>query len=72
MRIGITGASGLIGTALRARLTEDGHQVVPFVRRPAQAGEVHWDPAKGELDGAALRSPPMTIETSDTGSPSAG
>lgn len=50
VRVGITGASGLIGTALGARLRASGHEVVPFVRRPAASGEIHWDPAAGVLD----------------------
>lgn len=51
MRIAVTGASGLIGSALRAELERDGHDVVRLVRRePAGAGEVRWDPAAGRLD----------------------
>jgi uncharacterized protein len=34
MKIAVTGASGLIGTALTASLRADGHQVVRLVRRP--------------------------------------
>ncbi len=37
MRVGITGASGLIGTALTRHLEASGHEVRPFVRRPAGA-----------------------------------
>jgi uncharacterized protein (TIGR01777 family) len=54
MRIAITGSSGLIGTALRARLTRDGHEVVPVVRRAAGSDEIAWDPEAGTLDPAAL------------------
>lgn len=54
MRIGITGASGLIGSALVRRLGEGGHTVVPFVRRPGSPGEISWDPAGGQLDPASL------------------
>ncbi|MFI0899434.1 TIGR01777 family oxidoreductase [Streptomyces sp. NPDC020983] len=51
MRIAVTGASGLIGGALRAELARDGHDVVTLVRRePAAPGEVRWDPAAGRLD----------------------
>ena len=38
MRVAITGSSGLIGSALRARLLRQGHDVVPVVRRVANAG----------------------------------
>lgn len=56
MRIAITGATGLIGTALSASLTADGHDVVTLVRRPTQTStEISWDPAAGRLDAAALR-----------------
>ena len=54
MRVAITGASGLIGSALRARLGGQGHDVVPLVRRPATRGEITWDPEQGILDPADL------------------
>jgi uncharacterized protein (TIGR01777 family) len=50
MRVGITGASGLIGTALTERLVRGGHQVIPFVRRLAGDGEIGWDPQRRVLD----------------------
>jgi uncharacterized protein (TIGR01777 family) len=52
MRVGMTGASGLIGTALKPELEQHGHQVISFVRRPAGAGELSWDGA--HLHAAAL------------------
>lgn len=55
MRVAITGASGLIGTALADSLRADGHQVVPLVRRnPRSAEEIQWDPAARRLDPVAL------------------
>jgi uncharacterized protein (TIGR01777 family) len=54
MRIAITGSSGLIGTALTARLRQIGHVSVPVVRRRPKANEIGWDPAGGRLDRAAL------------------
>ncbi|HET9241869.1 MAG TPA: TIGR01777 family oxidoreductase [Gaiella sp.] len=57
MRIAVTGASGLIGSALAPRLREKGHEVVRLVRRQARApDEVQWDPDGGTLDDAALGS----------------
>ncbi len=56
MRIAVTGASGLIGTALVTRLRAAGHDVVRLVRRePRAADEVPWDPDGGsvDLDGLA-------------------
>lgn len=53
MKVLLTGGSGLIGTALRASLAEDGHDVVSLVRRnPASSDERQWDPASGVLDVA--------------------
>lgn len=41
----ITGAGGLIGSALVRRLKAGGHPVLRLVRRtPAAAGEIEWDP----------------------------
>ena len=54
MRIAITGSSGLIGSALRASLEADGHQVVPVVRDAGRPGAITWDPAGGRLDPAGL------------------
>jgi uncharacterized protein (TIGR01777 family) len=55
MRIAITGASGLIGSALDPALRERGDDVVRLVRGPANGpDEVAWDPAGGVLDPASL------------------
>ncbi|MFZ3469826.1 TIGR01777 family oxidoreductase [Streptomyces sp. 4.24] len=55
MRIAVTGATGLIGSALGRSLKADGHEVVRFVRRePAAADEARWDPARGYVDPAGL------------------
>lgn len=45
MRVLVSGASGLIGSALGARLAADGHEVVILTRRRGQAGAIYWDPA---------------------------
>ena len=55
MRIAITGSSGMIGRALTSFLTTGGHEVVPMVRRPALAGEISWDPARGTVETDKLR-----------------
>jgi uncharacterized protein (TIGR01777 family) len=56
MKILITGSSGLIGSALVARLTEQGHRVVRLVRRVVTPGEdaAVWDPDAGKLETSAL------------------
>ena len=47
----MTGASGLVGSALRAMLTSGGHRVVSLVRRPAQGpDERYWDPEAPAAD----------------------
>jgi uncharacterized protein (TIGR01777 family) len=43
VRVAVTGASGLIGQALRPELEAHGHEVVAFVRRSPAAGEREWD-----------------------------
>jgi uncharacterized protein (TIGR01777 family) len=54
-KIAVTGASGLIGSALVAQLKSDGHQVQKIVRRPVRTSdEVSWNPIKGEIDLQAL------------------
>ncbi|HUT53177.1 MAG TPA: TIGR01777 family oxidoreductase [bacterium] len=55
-RIAISGASGMIGTALGHFLEAGGHRVERMVRRAPRPGcaEVHWDPERGEIDAGAL------------------
>ncbi|MCW2778627.1 MAG: hypothetical protein JWN17_2352 [Frankiales bacterium] len=46
LKVGVTGASGLIGTALVPALRAAGHDVVRFVRREEAAPDArHWDGA---------------------------
>ncbi len=55
MDIAVTGASGLIGSALVPALRSGGHTVRTLVRRqPRDSSEISWDPASGTLDPAAL------------------
>lgn len=56
LRIGITGASGLIGTQLSAFLSAGGHSVFSFVRRDPRPGseEIYWQPSRGQIDTHAL------------------
>jgi uncharacterized protein (TIGR01777 family) len=54
MHVLISGASGLIGTALTERLRLDAHTATALVRRPARAGEIRWDPAAASLPADAL------------------
>ena len=54
MRILMSGASGLIGSALSSHLSTDCHTVTRLVRRDAREGEHTWDPATASLDPAAF------------------
>lgn len=49
MNILLTGASGLVGTALQTWLAGAGHRVVSL-RRGGGAGQPSWDPAAGRID----------------------
>ena len=52
----VTGATGMIGSALVARLRANGHTVRRLVRSssPQQADDVSWDPAHGTLPASAI------------------
>jgi uncharacterized protein (TIGR01777 family) len=53
--VAVTGASGLIGTALVGRLEAEGHQVLRVTRsRPSGPDQLLWDPMAGRLDRDAL------------------
>ncbi len=54
--VAITGASGLVGTALGHSLQDAGASVMPLVRRtPRNDHEGQWDPASGLVDPTQLR-----------------
>jgi uncharacterized protein len=55
MQVAISGASGLIGSALAPFLTTGGHQVRKIVRGQAKsADDISWDPSAGKIDAARL------------------
>jgi len=67
-RITITGASGLIGTALVGHLKSEGHTVQRLVRRPVVApDEIQWDPKTGYVDIEALRGVDAVIHLAGVG-----
>ena len=67
-RIAITGASGLIGTALVGHLKSEGHTVQRFVRRPVVApDEIQWEPKTGYVDIEALRGVDAVIHLAGVG-----
>ena len=55
MRVAVTGASGLVGTALVPALSAEGHEVLRLVRRqPREPGEIYWDPDRSLIDAEVL------------------
>lgn len=54
-RVAVSGAAGLIGSALVRRLVAAGYRVSPLVRRTPKAGEIGWDPEAGRLDPRDLQ-----------------
>jgi uncharacterized protein (TIGR01777 family) len=55
VKIAVTGASGLVGSALVPALEGAGHEIVRLVRRaPSGPDELAWDPAAGTIDAAGL------------------
>ena len=67
MKIVVSGASGLIGTQLVAKLSSSGHEVVRLVRRSPKSGEIQWNPKSGTLDAAALEGVDAVIHLSGAG-----
>lgn len=55
MKVVVSGASGLVGSALLPALDAAGHDVIRLVRRPAEvSNELEWHPDAGVLDGTRL------------------
>ena len=68
MRVIISGASGLIGSALSSELRTGGHDVVALVRRtPSGPSEIQWDPANGTLDAEALAGADAVVHLAGAG-----
>ncbi len=57
MRVLISGASGLLGSALAAALRRERHEVNALVRpgRTPAPGDVRWDPQSDQLDAEAMQ-----------------
>lgn len=57
MRVVVSGASGLIGTALTESLRADGHTVIALVRRDARGNdESSWSPVEHRIDQDTIAS----------------
>ena len=67
-RIAVTGASGLIGSALVGYLKSQGHTVQRLVRRAAVSSEeITWDPIAGTVDMEALAGVDAVIHLAGAG-----
>ena len=54
MKILVTGATGLVGSALIPLLAGGGHEVARLGRSAPGASEIRWDPDAGALEASAL------------------
>jgi uncharacterized protein (TIGR01777 family) len=64
----VTGAHGLIGTALLPRLRADGHRVLRLVRdEPEGSDDVRWDPASGTIDAGGLEGVDAVVHLAGAG-----
>ena len=67
-RVAISGASGLIGSALSSYLVARGDDVRHLVRRDARTGsEISWDPANRRLDPASLEAVDAVVHLAGAG-----
>ena len=68
MKVVVTGASGLIGSALVPHLREQGHEVLSLVRRtPQSRHQARWDPDTGRIDVAALQGTDAVVHLAGAG-----
>jgi uncharacterized protein (TIGR01777 family) len=63
MKVVISGVSGLVGTALRANLTADGHEVLALSRRARlpPLTTITWDIENGRFDASLLEAVDVVI-----------
>jgi uncharacterized protein len=66
MRIVISGASGLVGTALAKELQDRGGTVARLVRpgHPQQPNDINWNPAVGQIDANPLEAVDAVVHLS--------
>lgn len=68
MKVVVSGASGLIGSALVPHLRSAGHEVIRLVRRaPASPDEASWDPATGTVDLGSIGGVDAVVNLSGAG-----
>jgi uncharacterized protein (TIGR01777 family) len=66
MKILVSGASGLVGTAFTAAARREGHTVARLVRPggSAGAGDVRWNPMAASIDAAAMEGADAVVHLS--------
>ena len=52
MNVLISGATGMIGSALTRELERDGHRVTRLTRSPRGENDIRWDPDAGTIEGS--------------------
>ena len=65
MKVLLSGASGLLGTALKSSFSSQGNDLRSLVRRQSdQTGSVYWDPYSGTLDADSINGSELVIHLS--------
>ena len=54
MDVLVSGATGLIGSALTPELEAAGHRIIRLTRSPRSEADIRWDPEAGAIDAARL------------------
>jgi hypothetical protein len=68
MRVVMAGASGFLGSHLRASLAADGHEIVRLVRRAPRGDDEHWwDPYTKTLDAELLAGADLVVNLAGAG-----
>lgn len=69
MEVVISGASGLIGSALSESLHSDGHRAIAMVRRTPKRGadEIAWNPKTAWIDAASLNGVDAVVHLAGAG-----
>src|SRR5260221_10590770 len=68
MRVIVPGSHGLVGSALVARLTAEGHEVTRLVRSPSPGpGAAAWDMERGIIDSGALEGHDAVVHLAGAG-----
>jgi uncharacterized protein (TIGR01777 family) len=54
MHLAVTGASGMLGSALLPFLTTGGHRVTPVTRQSKPSDAIRWDPSSGAIEASSF------------------